>query len=328
MTVSVSATIGARFSIRRVLRDWFIERIRRRRGTTGFPFKFEYRHIYVVPTSFGLGFGTLLVFMALGGLNFNNNMALLVVFLLASIGQLTTLLAYRNLVGVIINSIRAEPVFGGDTAVFRLYLNNEEDRHRFAVQSGLVKFEDCVDIPAHSNAVLNLRLKTGRRGWMELPPFKLETRFPIGLFRAWSWVIPKSRCLVYPVPARKPPPLPQTGQGEAGLAQIGDGDQVHGLRKYRPGDSLRHIAWRASARHDQLFSLEMETPQQQACEIAWGLLSGVDTELRLSILTAWVLNAERKQIPYSLVLPGSSVGVSLGADHCAQCLELLALYGL
>jgi uncharacterized protein (DUF58 family) len=326
--MSISAAIGERFSLQSSLRNWFIERIRRRRGITHWPFTFEYRHIYVVPTVFGFGFGLMLVLTALGGLNFNNNMALLVVFILASIGQLTTLLAYRNLVGVIITSVRAEPVFEGDRAIFRIHLNNEEDRHRFAIQSGLLDFEDCIDIPANSTNALSLRVEAPQRGWQDLPPFKLETRFPIGLFRAWSWVIPTARCLVYPAPARKPPPLPRTGSGQAGQTLVGDGDQIHGLRKYRPGDSLRHVAWRTSARHDRLYSLEMETPRQQACEIAWDLLPGTEVEMRLSILTAWVMNAEHKQIPYSLALPDSNVAIGLGTNHRAQCLELLALYGL
>ena len=46
--------------------------------------------------------GEVQLFMALGGLNFNNNMALLLVFLLAAIAQLTTVLSYRNLVGLLL----------------------------------------------------------------------------------------------------------------------------------------------------------------------------------------------------------------------------------
>ena len=39
-----------------------------------------------------------------------------------------------------------------------------------------------------------------RRGWLPLGRVMLETRFPLGLFRAWSYVEPDSRCLVYPRP--------------------------------------------------------------------------------------------------------------------------------
>ena len=71
--------IAARFN------HWLLERVRLRRGSPALPFKLEYRHIYVMPTMFGVWFGILLAVTLLGGLNFNNNMALLIGFLLAAI---------------------------------------------------------------------------------------------------------------------------------------------------------------------------------------------------------------------------------------------------
>src|SRR5918995_1052301 len=54
-----------------------------------------------------------------------------------------------------------------------------------------------------------------RRGWLPLGRVMLETRFPLGLFRAWSHVEPDARCLVYPRPERSPLP-PFTGEAVAG----------------------------------------------------------------------------------------------------------------
>jgi hypothetical protein len=109
------------------------QRVLARRGPMTPPFELEYRHIFVLPTSFGWGFGVMLVFMALGGLNFNNNMALMLVFLLATIAQLTTLIAYRNLSGLSIDKIYSEPVFCGEDAHFRVFISNGDERQRFAV---------------------------------------------------------------------------------------------------------------------------------------------------------------------------------------------------
>ncbi|NNJ64620.1 MAG: DUF58 domain-containing protein, partial [Xanthomonadales bacterium] len=91
--------LGERFD------EWLLERLRRRRGPTQLPLTFEYRHIYVLPTNFGFWFGVLLVLMTLGGLNFNNNMTLLLGFMISAIALLTTLLAYRNLVGITLSGI-------------------------------------------------------------------------------------------------------------------------------------------------------------------------------------------------------------------------------
>jgi len=306
---------------------WIRERVRERRGTVVLPFHVEYRHIYVMPTRFGAWFGVLLALTVVGGLNFNNNMALLFGFTLAAIAQLTSFLAYRNLAGLTLASIQAAPVFAGEAARFRVFVNNPEPRCRYALQLCSEEAADALDIEPGRSACFVLQQQTGIRGWMQMEPFNLETRVPLGMFRAWSVIIPFTRCLVYPRPANNPPPLPRTGRGEDGVAKAGEGEQFHGLREYRPGDPLRSIAWRASARHDRLYSQVMEAPREEACELNWYLMGPLGAEEKLSILAAWVLLAERRQVPYSLELPSEALPAALGEEHRDACLKILALYG-
>lgn len=305
---------------------WLLDRVRRLRGATELPLTLEYRHIYVMPTVFGAWFAVLLGLMAIGGLNFNNNMTLLLVFLLGSIALLTTLLAYRNLVGITIRAIVARPVFAGEEAEFRVLLKNPEDRSRFAIRATAPGTQDCVDIDAQNTRQLGLLQHAPARGWLTMAPFRIENRFPLGLFRAWSVIIPTARCMVYPHPAPNPPPLPMAGRGEQGVVHKGEGEHFHGLREYRPGDPLRRIAWRSSARHQKLYTKEMEAPRDETCELNWYLMGAGDTEQKLSVLAAWVLRAERRQIPYSLELPGSALAASLGDRHRDACLEILAFH--
>jgi uncharacterized protein (DUF58 family) len=312
--------LGERFD------EWLLERLRRRRGPTQLPLTFEYRHIYVLPTHFGFWFGVLLVLMTLGGLNFNNNMTLMLGFMISAIALLTTLLAYRNLVGITLSGILANPVFAGEKAVFRVLLRNGEERSRFAIQGLATGSRDCTDIDEQDSAVLRLAQRTSRRGWVTMEPFHIENRYPLGLFRAWTVIIPEARCLVYPEPARHPPPLPKTGRGDFGAARKDEDDHFHGLREYQQGDPLRRIAWRTSARHEKLYSKVMESPSEEACELNWYLMGSGDTEEKLSIMTAWVLRAERQQIPYSLELPGAALPADLGTEHRDACLEILALF--
>lgn len=324
--MTLSAAISERLAIGPRFDRWLLERVRRLRGPAELPSTLEYRDIYVMPTRFGGWFGVLLALMAVAGLNFNNNMTLLLVFLLGSIAMLTTLLAYRNLAGIRINGILARPAFAGEEAQFDVLLKNTEERHRFAIRVTAEASVDCADIEPQNTRRFRIGQAASRRGWLELAPFRVENRFPLGLFRAWSVVIPRARCLVYPRPAVNPPPLPQSGRGDHGAAQRGEGEHFHGLREYQPGDPLRRIAWRTSARHQKLYSREMEAPRDDACELNWYLMGGGDTEEKLSILTAWVLRAERRQIPYSLEMPGAALPADLGENHRDACLEILALF--
>jgi uncharacterized protein (DUF58 family) len=305
---------------------WVLERVRQRRGVTAMPHSLEYRHIYVMPTKFGAWFGVLLGLMLVAGLNFNNNMTLMLVFLLGSSAMLTTLLAYRNLVGITLHGVLAKPVFCGENATFRVLLRNEEDRSRYALTVRSEEGRDCDDIGPQSTRRLELPQQTWQRGWMDMDPFRVENRFPLGMFRAWTVVIPRVRCLVYPEPAQNPPSLPRTGRGDYGTARRGEGEHFHGLREYQPGDPIRQIAWRTSARHEKLYSRQMESPSEEACELNWYLMGSGDTEKKLSILAAWVLRAERRQIPYSLEMPGAALPADLGEEHRNACLEILALH--
>jgi uncharacterized protein (DUF58 family) len=198
--MSSSALHIGKFNFGRRFDRWVLERVRSRRGTAQLPLTFEYRHIYVMPTMFGFWFGVLLFLMALGALNFNNNTALMLGFLLASIAQMTTLLAYRNLVGMTLVGVRAQPVFAGRPARFRVLLENPERRVRFAIQAVSAESADCWDIAENHSGHLELKQDTSKRGWMVMKPFRIENRFPLGLFRAWSVIIPDARCLVYPQP--------------------------------------------------------------------------------------------------------------------------------
>jgi uncharacterized protein (DUF58 family) len=324
--MNATTAVNGRLAIGPRFDRWLLDRIRRIRGPAELPLTLEYRHIYVMPTRFGAWFGVLLALMAIGGLNFNNNMTLMLVFLLGSVVMLTTLLAYRNLVGIVVSGILARPVFAEDTAEFRVLLKNSEERLRFAIQVTAAGSADCADIEPSNTRRLIVRQYAARRGWLEMAPFRIENRFPLGLFRAWSVVIPRSRCLVYPKPSPHPPPLPRSGRGDQGMAKKGDGEHFHGLREYRPGDPLRQIAWRTSARQQKLYSREMETPRDESCELNWYLMGPGDTEMKLSVLTAWILRAERRQIPYSLEMPGAALPADLGDHHRDACLEILALF--
>ena len=144
-----------RFRLGQWFDGWILERVRARRGTVVVPFLLEYRHIYVMPTRFGAWFGVRLGLTVIGGLNFNNNMALLYGFTLAAIAQLTSFLAYRNLVGLRLSSIQTEPVFAGEAANFRAFIHNPEPRYRYSVQLRCTESADTADIAPNRSGCRN-----------------------------------------------------------------------------------------------------------------------------------------------------------------------------
>src|SRR5690606_4762381 len=157
-------------------------------------------------------------------------------------------LAFRNLAHLHLSAGRTLPVFAGEEAQFTLHIANRRRHARYAIWAGFVDeepigVENPVDIDAHTSASLTLSLSALQRGWLQAPRVRLQTRFPLGLLRAWSYWRPDARVLVYPRPELNAPPLP-LGMGELSDEPGPAGEQEFaGIRPFQTGDSLRRLAW-------------------------------------------------------------------------------------
>ena len=289
-----------------------------------------HRRVYIVPTRLGWFFGATLLVLLVGSINYALSLGFALTFLLGGLGLVGMVHTARNLARIAVSAGRAEPVFAGESAQFRLFLDGRAAFDRPAilarhVQSGA---QLVVDIPARGAAEVLLAVVAEKRGRLALGRVMLETRFPLGLFRAWSYVEPDARCVVYPRPERSALP-PFTGDAAAGThhTPVPGSDDFAGLRNYQPSDSPRHIAWKAVARSDEM--LTKHFAGESAAELwldARLLPSHLSVEQMLSRLAGWVLAAERAGAHYGLRLRGVEIAPSRGDVHRAACLQALALY--
>ena len=294
------------------------------------------RRVYVLPTRAGLGFSALLLTLLIGSVNYNLGLGFGLTFVAAACGLVDMITTYRNLAHLHLRPGRAGAVFAGEDAPFELLLANRTRLSRFAVWVDIDTEKDprhAVDVPAGGGATVVLSSASSRRGWMKAPRVRLATRFPLGLFNAWSYWQPDSRALVYPFPEQDAPPLPVSGRPHPDGAGSAGSDDFAGVRSYQPGDPLRQLAWRHIARLDPSLGGQLVTKQFEGGALDELVLDldalppRLDLELKLSRLTRWVLEAELRALPYALRLGRHSIEAALGPAHQAACLEALALYG-
>ena len=95
--------------------------------------------------------------------------------------------------------------------------------------------------------------------------------------------------------------------------------------RYRPGDTPRQIAWKASARADRLLVREYEASTNREVELDWFALATLPHEARIRRLTRWVLEADRQAVRYRMRLPAMTIGPGRGSEHRHACLRALAL---
>jgi uncharacterized protein (DUF58 family) len=291
-----------------------------------------HRRVYIVPARLGWFFGATLAILLVGSINYSLSLGFALTFLLAGLGLAGMVHTARNLARIAVSAGRAEPVFAGEAAQFRLYLDGRTafDRPAILVRHGASGSQVVVDIPPRAVAEVVLAVPAAKRGWATLGRVMLETRFPLGIFRAWSYIEPEARCLVYPRPERSPLP-PFSGEAAAGSfhTPAAGSDDFAGLRGYQRSDSPRHVAWKAVARSDEMLTKQFSGESAAELWLDAALLpQGLNLEQRLSRLAGWVLAAERSGAHYGLRLAGVELVPARGDAHCAACLQALALYEL
>lgn len=296
----------------------------RLRARENLPIQLNRRRIYVLPTAFGLVFAAMLFVMSIGALNYYNNPALLLTALLGSVSVLSMLVAFRTLDGSCLDRVQAEPCHAGDALTIELVFA-AGTRLRPGVRIDIGDSSTVVTaLPGESLRAV-LTLPTQRRGLLPLPRIRVWTRWPYGLFRAWSWLNPQTELLVYPRAEANAVPLPQGGR-EAQRSRVQPlGEEFGALREYRANDPRRLIAWKASARADRLLVREPERLEGEDYVLDFDALTALDLEARIARLTRWVLMAEERRVRYTLLLPGQRLGPGVGSAHVRRCLRELAL---
>jgi uncharacterized protein (DUF58 family) len=303
-----------------------VARLARPRAPESLPRSLDRRRIYVLPTPFGSFMALLLLAMLLGALNYNNNPALLLALLLATAGIASAIMAHLQLSGLRIDTLAAEPVAAGTPLRLRVALSSHDHRARRGLRLDLEGQQVFCTLPPLGSATAELTLTTSARGWREIGRLRISTTQPMGLVRAWSWIWPEAPLLVYPHPEQDAPPLPS---GEGAVLRTrpdSQGEEMHQLRPYRTGDSVRTISWKHSARRDTLLVREFETPAGVEVTLDWRRLAALPYERRIARLARWVDDAERQGRRYRLHLPyPPPLGPGQGAQHRHHCLRALAL---
>jgi uncharacterized protein (DUF58 family) len=295
------------------------------------------RRVFIVPTGAGFAFALLLVLLFIGAVNYNLSLGFAFTFLVAGCALIDMHLTFRNLAHLYLSPGRAQPVFCGETAQFELHLTNRRKHDRYAlwlgfIGEGLPELDHPADVAANATQNVVLSTQATQRGWLAAPRIRLHTRFPLGLFHAWSYWQPALNVLVYPQPELVAPPLPMNERGDDSGTGAAGHDDFAGIRAYQPGDALKHLAWRQIARVDLDAGGALVTKHFEggaASELCLSLAAlpyTMDLESKLSRLTRWVLDAEGQGLPYAFRLGGLDLPAAIGPAHQAACLTALALY--
>lgn len=300
------------------------------------------RNIYILPSRAGLAFCATLALLLLASINDQLSLGYLLTFLLTGTGLASMHSTHGNLRSLSLDLKMPQPAFAGDDVQLELRLHNSGGaRYGIGVQvqiqpvgvaAGRTEIA-WTDVPALGHALLQVRFPAAQRGQQVLPTLHIVTRFPLGLFRAWSVWRPAAAYWVYPRPESPTPPFqPQQGSSDGqalSRATPQQGQDFDGVRAYRRGDPMKQVLWKKAAlsfeQGTPLWVRDSQAPAAQQLWLDWRDTATLAPEARIARLTAWVLAAEQRQAPYGLSLGAQRGLPALGAEHRQHCLEQLAL---
>ena len=276
-------------------------------------------------------FGLVAVLMAMwyAGSSQNNGAAYLLCFLIGSVALVSAVHTWANLKGLACNVGAIAPVYAGGSQIIPVLVQSLNGRTHYALTVATGRSRE-IRLPLLGSpqvARVELAAVAATRGRFEEVHFVVRTIYPLGFFTARrKFVLPRTH-YVYPAPEGDRP-FPESNQQryENAEGRRNKGDDFAGVKGWSPGESMRHIDWKAAARSDNLLVKQWSGSAGRELWLEWEALHGMESEARLRQLARWLLLAEAQGLKYGLAIPGSKLEPGRGDGHLHQCLRALAVF--
>ncbi len=153
-------------------------------------------------------------------------------------------------------------------------------------------------IKGESTSIVHLPLTLAKRGTFTYKNVYLESKYPLSTARLTLPIKETHKGLVYPEPKGRS----LTSFLNEEETHYGEEKEFEGLREYDGSQKLSHIHWASVAKGElsvKTFTKETETPN-----LVFDFYKAEkDDETRLSQLTLWVLECEKKHLQFAIQLP-------------------------
>ena len=290
--------------------------------------RLTHRNIFIVPTRQGFGFVLILLLVLIAGINYQNALAHALAFLMLGLFLVAMLQTYRNLAGLVLSQTVPIEGFVGQKISVAFQVQSDVGR----VYDGLFFYWPNLPVAQgfgvdHNGTTIFRQSIPAHRGWYEPGRLRLETVYPFGLFRAWSWLDFDCKILSYPKPVPCEGRVSQEdSEPEAGRRSSLGADDVKALRDFQDGDDQRHIHWRASAKLDRLTVKSYESQQSSSQWLRLAALEALPMADRLGGLAYLIEAASKRGDAFGLDLYGQQLPVASGPGQERKALKRLALF--
>lgn len=332
----LSAFVSSFLARRRRAFDRFVDR----KKPAKLGHSLSHKNLFIFPTIRGFVFLAITATLWLLGTNYQNNLILALAFFMVSLFVLAIHITFLNLNRLYLRYADVSEVFAGEEAQLNFQLKKQARSPAEEIEFDWQEVLGAKTRPATSKAnttVIEVVEKSGEhlvslycpsRGVYELPRLRVQSLFPLGILRCWTWLNWDVKLVVFPKPVHG-------GLGTSAITSDDEGDGLHpvkggedfsGLESYIPGDSLRRVSWKTFAKGRGLYVKDFSESLSKEKWLDYDAVIADTLEERLSVLAFWVLHYYQENEHYGLKLPTSSIEPNSGYDHRTRCLNILATY--
>lgn len=317
----------------------------KRRVPSSFQHKLSNRNIFILPTRFGFMYLIFDVLLFLLGTNYQNNIILLLSYLLASLFVTVMMHSFYNFSQLTFSSKARQTCFAKQVINFPISITGHKEHFdiniQFAKPEHFVKEVKLLQVESNTLEVL-LPWHAKKRGVYELGRVKVFSEYSLGLFKTWSVLDFSHQAIVFPQPKRLVDNQQFLSVNEINneenevyvQAEI-EGDDYSELKNYVLGESQARIAWKQLARGQGKLSKHYQSQQEQG-NLLWlrySQMPSIDKEEKLKLLCFLILEYTKNKQEFGLIIDLSTssnnreeikIEQNSGVQHQESCLIALA----
>ena len=325
---------------------WLIRRIPRDSQQ-----QINHRNIFIMPTRFGTSFVLFIFLLFLLGTNYQNNIILLISYLLVSFFIVVLHHSFFNLSGLRFQATSSLQGFVDSQLYFPIVVTS--DKARFNVgfyfeslpamansQGSELKRSDkpnkiTIDHVAQGENNIRVPYRVSQRGHYSLGRVVIISEYGFGLFKTWTRLDFAQKITAYPQPiayAWSDSVQDTNGEEEEKSSesyqdsfQAGQ-DEFHQLQHYQLGEPFSRVAWKQVARGQGWLTKQYQQTLSGKLQLDFTYLPAGTLEQRLSWLSYAIKDCSNKQIAFSLKLPNQMIEYENSTQHTLKCLAALARY--
>lgn len=314
-----------------------------RRVPSRFKHKLSNRNIFILPTRFGFTYLFFDVLLFLLGTNYQNNIILLLSYLLASLFITAMMHSFYNFSQLTFSSKANQSGFAQQILHFPINVTGHKTHFdinfQFANAQHFLKEVKLTQCNTQTTQIL-LPWYANQRGVYALGRVKVFSEYSLGLFVTWSLLDFAHEAVVFPQPKR----LTNTQQFLTGLNESDQdngvymqttvgGNDFSELKNYVMGESQARIAWKQLARGQGKFSKNYQAEQGSLLWLKLSNMPSSDIEIKLQFLCFLILEYSKNQQDFGLILDLPATGKNSavvqiepnsGHQHQENCLIALA----